>query len=467
MTDTDTERTTDYGALGLVANPFPEDSDEAGSDPYWVRVATRAATNALLAGCVRAASPGRARPLLLTITRDIPDYYPLRALNDFLSRAAHEPELHMMAMNMPLEVMQFGTIRGPLAELAERLAASDFPRTAGEYFARMLKDPDLDLPEASAVSMEQIEQTAAEFAAEPGATAERIFGSRFEGDGIAGTMLEDDALHATYLRQMSGASDVEGDSPEGEGLDMPEYDAPPAAALGAAEAQGDEAAEPVDPQRVADEAIREYLLACLSVHLSPVIVRALRAYRSFGSTILAQEIKVTKAPRKTLAAVLEFMSARFGTIVIIFNGFDPWPRLEPEARRDVLLALAELRLIVGEVGVLGVSVEDGYVPEIEEQFAGGVRVHWSFDEAVLLQGGETAFDAAVAQRWLDAAAVSGESAARIDGPEVAPLVEAAAGDILAFARMSEAAFRSAAERGCAAIDEEAVAAGLAAGAGKD
>jgi hypothetical protein len=467
VTDTAEDRSVDYGALGLVANPFPLWSDEPGDDAYWVRVVTHAASNALLSACVKAAAPERSRPVMLTMTEDIPDFFPTGALNDFLYRSAHDPALRMMALNIHLEMMQLGTIRGPLTEFAELLAAVDFPRTAGEYFARMLREPDLGLPESSVVTMEQIEEAAALFAAEPATTTERFFGARRAGDGISGVVLEEDALQATYVRQLADSTDLEAESPEGEGADMPEYDEAPVPLRGAEESDADaDQDDAEEPQASPDEALREYLIACVKADLSPTIARALRAYRSYGATIVAQEIKVTKAPRRTLTAVLRFMSARFGTVVAIFNNFDPWPRLEPEARRDVLLALAELRLIVGEAGVLGVALVEGQAPELEEQFAGGVKVRWGFEEVASLQHGEKVFEEETVQRWLDAASLDEASAFRADGPQLSRLIEACDGDMIAFARMAEAAFRSSAQRGASELDEAALADGLAAAGGE-
>ncbi len=82
-------------------------------------------------------------------------------------------------------------------------------------------------------------------------------------------------------------------------------DAPGTAALLAA------SAEKADE----DSAIIDYLIEYTRAHLSPVFARALRMYKERGLSALAEEIKITKAPRKTLAAAIELgdgaLSARW------------------------------------------------------------------------------------------------------------------------------------------------------------
>jgi hypothetical protein len=127
---------------------------------------------------------------------------------------------------------------------------------------------------------------------------------------------------------------------------------------------------------------------------------------------------------------------------------------------SVLAALTELRWIIGETGVMGVSVCKGTAPEAEEQFAAGVQVDWSMPELASMSRGDVTFDAAAVQSWLDAAALSGESAIKADGAQLAPLVGACDNDVQRFALMAEVAFRDAAERGACTLDDAAIAAGM-------
>ena len=54
--------------------------------------------------------------------------------------------------------------------------------------------------------------------------------------------------------------------------------------------------------RTTTRAVLDYLIEYTRAHLSPVIARGLRMYRERGLSALAEELKITKAPRKTLAA---------------------------------------------------------------------------------------------------------------------------------------------------------------------
>ena len=221
------------------------------------------------------------------------------------------------------------------------------------------------------------------------------------------------------------------------------------------DAHADEA--PADP----DDAVRDYLLAHLRGNLSPVIARAFEAYAKWGESIVAQELKVTKAPRKTLAAVLGLMRHRWRAIVVIYDRFDAWPLIEQKTRTEILTALTELRWIVGETGVMGVAVVKGRAPEIEEQFAGAEQVDWSMPELGDLYGGEFQFNAEYVDRWLDASALRGDSPVHAASLELRPLLDACENDIQRFCLMAETAFRDAAERGAPSIDEAAIAAALA------
>ena len=79
-------------------------------------------------------------------------------------------------------------------------------------------------------------------------------------------------------------------------------DAPGTAALLEASAQrADEDAPVVD-----------YLIEYTRAHLSPVIARALRMYKERGLSALAEEIKITKAPRKTLTAASSWQWCAIG-----------------------------------------------------------------------------------------------------------------------------------------------------------
>jgi hypothetical protein len=444
--------TEDYLRLGFVANPFPP-VDESASDPLWVRLVTRAATNQLAAALMRGIE--RSRPVLITMSEEIPDYYVRLAVNGYLFWAANDPELGTLALNTPLEMMRLGRIRATLIEIAERLAAMDFPASIAAYLADTLIAVDPDLPEAAAITAGELEAARMAFATDAHAAVERFLGPR-PAQATPSQAMEQEAVHAAYLRtvgqDVDPAKDEEPDEAAPSAMDPLE---PPAEAEPEAETP-----EPV-PERDPDLAMRDYIVAFVGKDISPVVGRTLRQYGIWGETILSQELKVTKAPRKTLAALLRLMNHRWKRIVVIYDSFDNWPMIETQMRNDILAALTELRWIVGEAGVMAIAIPEGKCPQIEEQFAAAETLAWTMPEIARLYEHDVTIDPEVVQRWLDSASISGESAVRLDGPELAPIVEAADDDVLQFALMAETAFRDAAARGLTALDEQAVNAGVA------
>ncbi len=445
MSDTTvTPGTTDYTSLGLVANPFPP-VDPCGADPGWMRLVTRAAANRLLSATLRARR--RSGPVLVTMVDEVPEYYYRVAQNDFLARTA-EPGLGIMALSIPLEMMKLGRIRATLAELAELIAAVDLPLTLAEWFGAQLQTPDTELPEYAHVTPEELAEAAHSFADDPHAAVDRYLEVGSEPVSVAEL---DAVVHEAYLRQVAQQVDPE------KGEESPDSAEPVARGAADEAATEGEDAEPVRPR---DALMRDYLFALARTRLSPVISRALEGFGAYGESLTAQELKVTKAPRKTLGAVLRLMNARWDNITIIYDNFDAWPLLDQQTKMDVLASLTELRWIIAEGGVMVVAVFKGRTVELEEQFAAAEQVDWSMPELTPLYGGATAFDAGWVQSWLDSASIEGPSRFRADGPELAPLVAASGADLVTFSAMAEAAFRHAAERSVDHLDPEAVASGI-------
>jgi hypothetical protein len=433
----------DYSALGYVANPFAT-VDESGNEKYWLRLVTRAAANRLLAATLRARQ--RSCPVLVRMVEQIPDYYYRVAQNDFLRRMSDDPSLDMMSLNISLDIMRLGRIRGTIAELAELVVAVDMPSTLAAWFARELETPDTDLPESGLVTAEELAAAVEAFRADPQAAVDRFFTVRSEP--VPESEL-DAVVHEAYMRQVVQDVEVEKDQ---EGSEA-------APALVAHVPNEVEAAEAVpDP----DAGMREYLLAVARARLSPVLARAIAGYSQYGESLASQEMKVTKAPRKTLAAILRLMNARWDTVTVIYDNFSAWPILDHQTKMDILASLIELRWIIAETGVMVVAVVKGTTPELEEQFAAAEQVDWSMPEVSTLYSGDLSLDAARVQSWLDAASAEGVSSIRADGPELAALTAAAGNDVETFSAMAEATFREAATRGATTIDDAAIAAGLAA-----
>lgn len=449
MTDTTASPAPlDFRPLGFVDDPFARPAGQGES--AWVRMVGNAAANRLLAACMRARK--RSAPVLVTMTEDVPDYYYRIAQNDLLARCAAEPQLGVMALNIPLEMMRLGRIRGTLAELSELVVAVDMPATLAAWYGTVLDAVDGSLPEAALVSDEDIAEARALFASDPAAAVERYFS--FDAKPMSASEM-DVVVHEAYLRQVGQPVEVEKEEESVEIAPVEQIAVLP---------EDQEADLAASEQETPQEAhVREYLLALARTRLSPVLARAFTSFGRYGEALAAQELKITKAPRKTLAALLRFMGARWGNIVVIYDSFDAWDMLDQKARVDVLQSLTELRYIIAEAGVMVVGVNAGLAPEIDEQFAAAEPVDWTLPEVPPLSHGERAFDAAWIQAWLDAAAIDGVSRVRADGAEFAPILEACNDDVIEFATMMGAAIRDAAARGLSEPDEAAIAAGVAAG----
>ena len=451
MSDTpsETPEYLDYRGLGYVDNPFSAIPEQ--DTRFWGLQAGRAATNRLLAATDRAVAVEHSKPIWIALNPAIPVHYYRIAENGFLRQTALDTTMNVLTLNIPVEMMRLGRIRGTLAEVAELVAAVEFDKTVAAYAAAVLPDPDVTLEEYSLVEGMDFAQLAEQFSASPSETVAKHFGTL---EAIRRSDEETElVLYETYVRSVP--LDVE---PE-EGQFSEEDDANTARPDDrvAVDDQGDD-----DDTLPEDDPVAVYLIAYMRAHLSPVIARAMKAYVTDGFTTVAQELKITKAPKKTLSALVRFATARFRKMVVVYDQFDPWANMDDNSKSMMLAALTELRWAFGPDGVMALLVPDNLAPELEEQFASADRVVWAFDEVEALYGGNIPFNAEMAQGWLDAAALSGTSAIRADGPELAPLVELAAEDLLGFAKRGHFAFLSAAQRGAKTIERVDIDAALAA-----
>jgi hypothetical protein len=389
------------------------------------------------------------------MSEDIPEYYYRVAQNNLLARTAAEPELGVMALNIPLEMMRLGRIRGTLAELAELVVAVDMPLTLGAWYTRALEQIDSELAESALVTVDEVAEVRELFATDPHEAVQRFFA--FDAPRLSDSEM-DVVVHEAYLRQVGQPVEVE---QEDESAEVIPFDPDGSGPVAASMPLVDEPEADQDPAA----GMREYLLALAADRLSPVLSRAFASFGRFGESLAAQEMKITKAPRKTLAALLRFMSARWPNVVVIYDSFEAWPMLDQKAKIDVLASLTELRYIIGETGVMVLGIIDGIAPEIAEQFAAAEQVDWTLPEIHALSRGDRSLQLPTIQSWLDAASFEGAATLKADGSELASIIAAADGDVTTFALMAQVALTDAASRGLATLDESAVAAGLAARAG--
>jgi hypothetical protein len=276
--------------------------------------------------------------------------------------------------------------------------------------------------------------------------------------------LESDAIDET-----SDGLEIESDYVEARGVDdgaieayaeqhaLPE-DQESAEEAGAQADEPDEAAV----KAALNDAVFEYVFEYTRERLSPVIARALRAYRVRGVAVAATEFTITKAPRKTLGAVLKFARSRFRHVVAIFDNFDAWPLADADMRSKVVGSLSEVRSLLGDDLEMVFLVEKDIAPELEEQFGHGSRVSWDFGNLYSYFENPQAFDPAWVDSWLASAALQDTIPMSGKDPVFGRFLDRAKGDLQRFATMAAAAVDDAAVRGSTSLDEQAERAGLSA-----
>ena len=440
-----------YRPLGLLANPFLVHHSESGWDGRDFEVA--AASNLLLGAVETAAAQETAKPIVVSKTDAVPAYYPLRAVGLAERAMIADDSMGVLHAYVPLFLMRIGRVRATLQTLAERLTFHDFDGTLALYIESVLRDPDEDLIAYQVLGEDGLAAFAGSFRADPAAGVARLFG---------------EPMIIERRPELTEVGDVRGVNLE---PDVDDEDAVPEIDSTVGEAPGTDvvlleeadAREEDDP----DQAVADYIVEYTKVHLSPVVSRALRVYRERGLGALSAEFSITKAPRKTLAAVAKFASVRFRKIVLVYDGYEGWAQVPIETRTQVAATLAEMRWLLESDGVIVMMLERGQVPELEEQFAGGAQVAWDFPGVIPLQGAHDLLDTTLVNWWLAAASYPGAQPLTLGDETLAALFEAAGGSLRAFTTMGAAAIENAAERGASSLDEIALEAGLKAGTDAD
>ena len=204
-----------------------------------------------------------------------------------------------------------------------------------------------------------------------------------------------------------------------------------------------------------DQAVVDYIVEYTKAHLSPVVARALRVYRERGLAAMTEELKITKAPKKTLAAIVRLARSRFAKVALIFDGFDLWYQVPAETRSLIAGTLSEIRWMLESDVVMVFVLETGEVPELEEQFGGGTRVEWGFSGLASFEKDSQALDTATVDSWMARAAVPGAVPLTMDDPVLSALMSDSEG-FSEFAFRAATAIEDAADRAASTLDEEAL-----------
>lgn len=436
-----------YRSLGLIANPFRSEGDWTEQA---IDVATEAEANRLLVALEVASEQEKPKPITV-IKHPVPSQYPLSAVGRAEYLLVNDEGIDILHAYIPLFMMRNGRVRSTLRVLSERLAFRSFDKTLAAYVEQVLGEPDEELVSFQVLGQDRLDAFSAEFHEDAAASILSVFG---ESEVERRPELAETAdLRTNALETDAVESD---DSPE---LDASIGDTPGTEIVLA------EAADALESDEAPD-AILDYLVEYTQVHLSPVVARALRAYRDRGLAAMANEFRVTKAPRKTLSALVRLARTRFRKLVLMYDGFGNWAGVPSELRTQITASLSEIRWMLDGDAVMVLFLEEGGVPELEEQFSGGTRLDWEFADVGRIFDAPDVIDVSMIDGWLAAATLPGREPLTARNPAIAALLDAADGSLARFLDEMEAAIESAAARDLTTLDDEAKDAGLRAESAK-
>ena len=434
---------TRYRPLGLVANPFSVSDSVSEYDPSEMEIGSQ--SNLLLSAIDQSADEPSAKPIRVLKTDAMPPYYHNRAISRVERSLAADDGLEVLHAYILMFMMRLGRVRATLQIVSERLAFRDFDKTLTLYVGKILAETDESLISYQVLGEEGLSAYRAEYQEDPAAAVAQVF-------GIAKVERRPELAEVADTRPADLTSDVEDEDTVAE-IDETVGDAPGTEVI---------VSEEQTPEERDYQAILDYLVEYTQAHLSPVIARALRVYKDRGLVALTTELNITKAPRKTLAAVIQFARVRFRKVVLIYDGFDNWGATPVDIRSQITGTLSELRWMLESDAAMVMVLPRGVAPELEEQFASGKTLDWDFPGMAPLEAAPDVIDAEMLDRWLASAAAYDAEPLTVGDPILSALLQTAEGSLKAFVLAAGVAIENAAERGVSALDAEALEAGKAA-----
>jgi hypothetical protein len=333
------------------------------SDALGVRLSIRAAVLRLLSAVENAIADPDHRPIVVEKAPEIPSYYDVAALSEVFSGiTSGSPVPGLLGAYVPVDMMRIGRVRAAVSVVAERISGSKPDVMIARWSRLALVEPDTTLDEWAKLTAEtdvaavidRIDADEAKFAAE-------IFGEKMaerEGADDIDAMMTISAVRQDRLV----ADPEEEDGPDASTADENSSDDP----LGEAFVTplGGEDAVLVKDLGLSDALVREYVLAYTRKNLSPVVARGIEAYAAQGTTSMAQELKITKAPTKTLAALLAFARSSFRAGLLMYDRFEMWPSVPDDLRMKIIASLTQMRWAVKDSSVVVLFVSRGDAPEL-------------------------------------------------------------------------------------------------------
>lgn len=427
-----------YATLGLIANPF---AAAVGSDEPAVACEIAAEGNRFLGVVLEQSKADSPKPVWVEKSEELPAYYGLMAISHAEASLATDDSLNVLYAYVQLYMMKIGVVRATLGILAERLSFRDFDRTLAAFVERMLAEPDTELPSYGLLGPDGLEAFAIRFREDPLGTLEECFGT-------PEIERRPELAEVADIRHL----DLDDDGEESEStaeVDATIGDAPGTTLL---------LAESADAH-ASDEAmttVRDYIIEYARTHVSPVVARGLRMYHDRGLVAMSDEFKITKAPRKTLDALVRFARHRFQKVALIFDGFDDWNQIPVDLRSKIVGSLSDMRWKLAGNAFLVMMIQGESAPELHETFSTGTLISWDFPGLVAAQSRPDEIERESVDRWLASAALPGATPLSLDDPMLARMVELSEGSFARFATMANRAIDDAAARRVAQLDEASV-----------
>ncbi len=426
---------SEYRSLGLIFNPF-ERAVPVEGEGIATTLENQAMGNRLLAMIDSLADEEKTRVIWVEKSTDRPTYYHRGALIHAQKILINDDDLNVLPAYIQLFAARMGRVRSALNVVAERLSMRAFNQTLTAWVGEVIANPDEDLladEDMAAAWAEFVES----YKEDPEKAVEEAFGPYYM------------TRHPDQLPPIDPRATMQEAEPE-------ETDETP---------EDDEIFEKIpdvlpDPNAVVDEKrdlVLEYLALYTREHLSRVVARGLRVYARDGAAALAEELKITKAPRKTLQALVRFASLRYRTTCLMYDDYDNWPLMDEDTKIKYVASMTEVKLRLGGNGLMVFFVETDLAPELEEQFGNDVRIMWDFPGVDVFGTEGTLLDEDVMERWIASATLPGsEQPFDMKDPVMVEILGQADGDLKKFCAMAAAAVDDIASRGVGKLDEAAL-----------
>lgn len=432
-----------YASLGLMANPFMVTSYEA--EPG-VGCEIAAGGNRLLSAIIARSLEESPKPLWVEKSEETPPSYCLFAVSHAERSLATDDTINVLYAYVQLFMMKKGLVRSTLGVVAERLAFRSPERTLRFYVAMALAAPDDSLASYQVLGPERLDEFVSRFSIDPDEAVEAVLGSP--------EIERRPEIAEEFDPRLLGLASDDEEAETAEEVDASLGDAP------GTELLLEEAAEDSEDD---SRAMLDYLVEYARVHVSPVIGRALRVYRERGMAAFSDELRVTKAPRKTLAKLVQFAGLRYQKVAFIYDAFESWSKIDQGLRSRLVGAMSELRWNTDGYAFPVFILLPGEAPELEEVFGQGDRMKWHFTGLLPLQEHYDEIIPEVVNNWLAAAGLPGAEPITLEDQILSDLTSASGGSLRRFIGMARAAFESASERGVSELDGQARAAAMAEG----